>query len=265
MNKLRKIGLLVLLAALSVTVEARGFDWQDVEIEVVSDRAGEKREYQVDSSRRNQRSYIAVKNGEQYSIRVRNNTGERIGVVLAVDGRNIINGKKSWLKHNEPKYVLGPWETAEYEGWRSSRNRVNRFYFTDVDDSYADAWDDHSAMGVIAAAVYREKAYKPKKRHYSDNDRSRRHSSKSEMRAGSAGTGFGESEWSSSRKVSFKARNKPVYKKFIKYEWRKTLCRMGVIERCGRRDRYLDNRLWSDRTDGDFAPYPRNIWKHRNW
>jgi hypothetical protein len=37
--------------------------------------------------------------GENYSIVIRNNTPERIGVVIAVDGRNIITGEKSFLKN----------------------------------------------------------------------------------------------------------------------------------------------------------------------
>lgn len=252
--------IVVFMAAMSVRADAGSFNWRNVDIQVVSDYSGTKTEYEVNSARRNQRSYIAVKNGERYSIRVRNRTAERIGVVLAVDGRNIINGKKSWLKHNEPMYVLEPWETAEYEGWRTSRKRVNRFYFTDIDDSYADAWGDHSAMGVIAAAVFREKDYYPEHRYSYDRSPSRQ-SSRSSARSKSTGTGFGDSEWSPSHKVHFVARKKPALKKFIKYEWKRSLCRRGIIDHCRGYDRDWDwdNRFWHDDED-DFAPYP---WKRR--
>ncbi len=253
--------IVVFLSAMSVNAEARKFNWRDIDIQVVSDYSGTKTEYEVNSARRNQRSYIAVKNGERYSIRVRNRSNERIGVVLAVDGRNIINGKKSWLKRNEPMYVLEPWETAEYEGWRTNRSRVNRFYFTDVDDSYADAWGDHSAMGVIAAAVYREKDTYPDHRYEYDRVPSRE-SSRSGMHPKSTGTGFGESEWSPARKVHFVARKKPAIKKFIKYEWKRTLCRMGIIDSCRNHDRDWDNRFWHDDED-DYAPYPWQIRNHR--
>lgn len=270
MNRLKKsiFMAIALLPILALQVQARGFDREDVEIEVISDNRGSLREYPVDSYGHKQRSYIAVRDGEYYSIRVRNRTDERVGVVIAVDGRNIITGKKSWLKRDEAKYVLDPWETAEYEGWRTSRKRVNRFYFTDVDDSYADNWGDHSAMGVIATAVFREKEYQRKPQHYSESNKSRRLSSKSEMRSrsDSAGTGFGESEWSPSHKVKFKARKKPMFKKFIKYEWRKTLCRRGIISCRHDNDWDQHNRFWPDkhwnRKDDGFAPFP---WRLRQW
>ncbi len=261
MKTFRNILIIIpLLLGLSFQAAASNYH-DDVEIEVISDRRGELRQYPARSSHKKQRAYIAVREGERYSIRVRNRTGERIGVVIAVDGRNIINGAKSWLKRKEAKYVLGPWETAEYEGWRTSRNRVNRFYFTDVDDSYADDWGDHSAMGVIAVAVYWEKH---RKHHdYSTQRKREGYSSSSEAMRDSVGTGFGESEWSPSHKVRFKARKKPMFKKFIKYEWRRTLCRKGIIPSCRKYDDDHDNRFWPhDDWDDDFAPFPWRLRKH---
>ena len=93
-----------------------------------------------------------------YSVQIRNRSNERIGVVIAVDGRNVISGDRSNLSPNERMYVLGPYQQESYEGWRTGKNRVNRFYFTDEGDSYAGAWDDYSAMGVIAVAAFRENA-----------------------------------------------------------------------------------------------------------
>lgn len=263
MNRMKQtlgVALLSLMAACQV--QADGFDRDDIEIDVVSDSRGTLREYPLDTRGRKQRAYIAVRDGERYSIRVRNRSAERIGLVIAVDGRNIITGRKSRLKHDEAKYVLGPWETAEYDGWRTSRKRVNRFYFTDIDDSYADAWGDHSAMGVIAVTVFREKARKPQ--HYSDGKKSRRKSSKYEARSESAGTGFGENEWSPARKVKFRARKKPVLKKFIKYEWRRTLCERGIID-CWDDDHDWGhrNRFWpEDDWDDDFVPPPWRLHRH---
>jgi len=179
--------IVTLLFGLSAQVMAGNYS-DDVEIEVISDNRGELRQYSARSGNKKQRAYIAVRDGERYSIRVRNRTGGRIGVVIAVDGRNIISGTKSWLKRKESKYVLGPWESAEYEGWRTSRKRVNRFYFTDVDDSYADAWGDHSAMGVIAVAVYREK--QRKRQGYSMQKKREGYSSRSEAMRDSVGTGL---------------------------------------------------------------------------
>ena len=50
--------------------------------------------------------YVEAVKGDRYLIEVTNQTGRRIGVVIAVDGRNIISGKKSDLKRNEQMYII---------------------------------------------------------------------------------------------------------------------------------------------------------------
>lgn len=107
------------------------------------------------------RAYLEARYREPYRIRVRNRSARRVGLVIAVDGRNIISGARSELAHDERMYVLGPWESAQYEGWRTSSDRVNEFYFTDWSDSYAEAFGDRTARGVIAVAVYRERHHEP--------------------------------------------------------------------------------------------------------
>ena len=104
------------------------------------------------------KAYLEAAKGLNYSGQIRNRSNERIGVVFAVDVRNVISGDRSNLSPNERMYVLGPYQQESYEGWRTGKNRVNRFYFTDEGDSYAGAWDDYSAMGVIAVAAFRENA-----------------------------------------------------------------------------------------------------------
>ncbi len=70
------------------------------------------------------------------------------------------------------------------------------------------------------------------------------------------GTGFGEEEESQSVRVEFKPQQRARMKYFLKYEWRETLCTLGVVE-CGRRG----NRFWPDDLPGraydtSYAPYP---------
>ena len=102
--------------------------------------------------------YVEAVKGSRYSIQVTNRSGRRIGTVIAVDGRNIISGKKSDLKRDERMYIIGPYETNTFEGWRTAMDRTNRFYFTEPSDSYAEkVFADGSAMGTIAVAVYSEK------------------------------------------------------------------------------------------------------------
>ena len=111
--------------------------------------------FRVDARDGALRSYLQAEKGARYQVRVRNTTGERLGLVIAVDGRNIINGAKSDLARSEPMYVLDAWATQDYAGWRANLDAINEFYFTDWSDSYAEAFGDRSARGVIAVAVYR--------------------------------------------------------------------------------------------------------------
>lgn len=191
------------------------------------------------------RAYVEAVRGRHYAIRVRNNTGHRLGLVIAVDGRNIISGSRSALRRDERMYILNPHAGGTFDGWRTAPDQVNRFYFTDAGDSYAGAWDDHSAMGVIAVAVFFEKVY-----HYPyvppampEEKAGQRDSAESQP-----GTGFGEGKYSPSRRVAFEPEERPAEKHFLKYEWRETLCRKGFLNCRPQRNRFWD--------DDDFAPYP---------
>jgi hypothetical protein len=182
--------------------------------------------------------------------------------VIAVDGRNIISGKKSYLRNNEKMYILNPHDSADYEGWRSGQNQTNRFYFTNAADSYAAAWGDTSAMGVIAMAVYPER-YRPPI--YKDekvisgktSSESRPAAPSPSATADSApGTGYGETTYSPAVTVEFEPSPEPMERVFFKYEWRETLCRKNILPDCRRyEDDNHENRLWPNDNDG-YAPPP---------
>jgi hypothetical protein len=203
------------------------------------------------------KKYLEAKRGENYRIAVRNNTGERIGVVIAVDGRSIINGEKSFLRKSERMYIIRPYSTAELDGWRTDLESVNRFYFTDEKDSYTErTFGDSSAMGVIAVAVFREKE-RPRLFHDSQmrgEEDSRAPSAPSaEAKLKSydsdrAGTGFGKEKHSPVVKVEFEPADVPSKKLLVKYEWHDVLCATGILKCQEER-----NRLWDE---DDFAPYP---------
>jgi len=250
-----------------------------IDIDIVDEYGRRFKEYPTHSDSYDiKRAYLEAKDGKAYGIKVRNNTNRRVGLVVAVDGRNIISGKKSRLKSKERMYILNPYQSSIYKGWRSSKNRVNEFYFTDVPDSYADrTFGDQSAMGVIAVAVFNEKNgrwYRERnpydsydKRNHENRDYKSDQSGKNksygksapqakggqyESKSDEAGTGYGDDRYSPTRRVRFKASKYAEEKYFLKYEWKQTLCEMGV-KRCGRRN----NRFWSQRDRyGDYAPPP---------
>ena len=232
-----------------------------VEVSIVTDNGHSLSFYPHKSSHGLKKVYAEAVKGDNYRIVVRNKLNRRVGVVVAVDGRNIISGQKSWLKNNERMYILEPYATNEYSGWRTGQERVNRFYFTDVPDSYAAAFGDQSAMGVIALAVYPEvQRYKrpadlsttaPGKARESDAMKKDAPAARGEA-SQSAGTGYGREEYSPSRQVSFDPEERAVESILIKYEWRATLCSKRIIH-CGTTYGHTHNRLWDDH---GYAPPP---------
>ncbi|HPV42983.1 MAG TPA: hypothetical protein PKX40_17535 [Spirochaetota bacterium] len=236
-----------------------------VDVRVYTDNGGEMPRYRAYPRTCQTGSYYymeAVK-GERYSIEVTNRSGQRIAVVVAVDGRNIISGARSYLKNSERMYIIEPYSSGSFNGWRTAMDRTNRFYFTEPSDSYAErVFADASAMGTIAVAVYREKqhAVTPIRPPYGDDYRSgargESKKSSSEMQRSEsadreAGTGFGETTYSPAREVAFEPESTMAGRIVLKYEWRQELCRKGIAS-CER-----PNRFWPV-SDG-FAPVPRDF------
>jgi hypothetical protein len=241
-------------------------------VEIVADDGSVFARYDLAtlSQRGKLRAYVQAEHGRNYGVRVRNNSGARIGLVIAVDGRNIISGQKSNLRSNEPMYVLGAYQQATYEGWRTSDTRVQRFFFTEAEDSYADAWGDRSAMGVIAVAAFREMPRAQPRRPLALQERAPSASAPGESRlrksmesadsASAPGTGFGDGHDSHSVRVYFTPREQPFTTHYLKYEWRQTLVDLGIIHEALPR-----NRFWLDQPGQmqGFAPYPPGHWNQR--
>jgi hypothetical protein len=266
----RKIFLMMLfmVSVIPVLACAHAGKGNVVDVRIVSDSGGEFAKYRANPRVRQEGNffYVEAVKGDRYSVQVTNKSGSRIGVVIAVDGRNIINGKKSDLERNERMYIIGPYESNTFEGWRTSMDRTNRFYFTEQSDSYAEkVFADASAMGTIALAVYRERIpeiishferpsvmkeapagaapYAPSESRSTD---------RAEQRKGKeAGTGFGETTYSPVHVVQFDPEQEPAEKIVLKYEWRSELCKKGIIS-CGQK-----NRFWPD--DHEFSPIPKDF------
>jgi hypothetical protein len=198
------------------------------------------------------KQYLEARRGENYGICIRNMTPERIGVVIAVDGRNIISGKQSDLLNSEAMYIINSHGSGRYDGWRTAGDRVHKFYFTDMADSYAmRTFSDSTAMGVIAVAVYREKD-RPQPLH--EHKRQEAAPAAEGGKTGivgdeRAGTGFGDEHYSPTIRVAFEPEKRPIMKTLTKYEWREVLCRKGILS-C---QAQLRNRLWDE---AEYAPYP---------
>jgi len=81
------------------------------------------------------RKYVAGQPGNEYAVRIRNCTGQRLLAVLSVDGVNAITGETA--STNQSGYVIEPYGYVTVEGWRKDLNRSAAFYFSDPSDSYA--------------------------------------------------------------------------------------------------------------------------------
>ncbi len=256
-----------------------------VEVRIITDDGRPLPTYPVKMRHGVKKVYAEAVKGDHYRIELKNRLGRRVGLVIAVDGRNIISGEKSWLNNSERMYILDPYGSGEFAGWRTSRDRINRFYFTDVPDSYAAAFGDESAMGVIAVAVYPEMQHYEPPMPLSKEEKpsyplksgsmgsasadigavppaaptpSMKSAKKAKKATGqvkaleSAGTGYGHEEYSPSYTVAFEPEARTTETIYVKYEWRATLCKLGVV-RCDAPPFRPPNRLWDN---GGYAPPP---------
>jgi hypothetical protein len=106
------------------------------------------------------RRYFQAYKGRNYSLAITNNTGRRIGVLIAVDGLNVVNGERSGLASDESMYVLDPWERTVINGWRTSLNDIRRFVFVDEDRSYAERTGQANGdMGWIRVLAFNERGW----------------------------------------------------------------------------------------------------------
>ncbi len=279
---MKTIAIVMLTIVLCATGAWAGGVGEALEVRIVTDDGRTLPTYPAKIRRGVHKVYVEAVRGDHYRIEVTNRLNRRVGLVIAVDGRNIISGTKSWLKNNERMYILEPYGSGEFAGWRTAQDRINRFYFTDVPDSYASAFGDESAMGVIAVALYPEvqhyepprplsqtapssrprydsptadsagKVMAPSARDNSGRLMKEMDSARSEQKLESAGTGYGESEYSYSQVVAFEPERKARETIYVKYEWRSTLCKLGVIE-CPAPLCRPSNRLWDN---GSYAPPP---------
>ena len=104
------------------------------------------------------KSYFQAFRGRNYSLVMKNQSNDRVGIVISVDGLNVVNGQRSELSNHEGMYVLDPYESATIQGWRTSLHDVRRFVFVDEERSYASRTDQANGdMGWIRVLSFRER------------------------------------------------------------------------------------------------------------
>jgi hypothetical protein len=196
------------------------------------------------------RRYVVGEPGNEYAIRIRNCSGQRLLAVLSVDGVNAVTGESA--SPDQAGYVLEPGGYVNIQGWRKDLSRTAAFYFSDPGDSYAARTGRPHDLGVIGVALFRElpveqPAWLSQDRQTSAPaareraEASAAGAAKSEraadatasapaMQRPSLGTGHGRGEYSPVQQVEFeRAGTQPDEMIAIRYERRETLVAMGVI------------------------------------
>ena len=187
--------------------------------------------------------WIAGTPGHRYSVRLSNASGERVLVVLSVDGVNAVTGQTA--HPSQAGYVLGPWQSTEVSGWRKSLDDVAQFVFTDLQDSYAARTGRPDDVGVIGIAVFAEARpvvlprplYPPAP--IAERARKADRSASTQGDAASAeaapqglGTGHGEREWSPVSRTDFvRASRHPQQVLQLRYDDRASLIARGILPR----------------------------------
>lgn len=167
---------------------------------------------------------IYVAKGERYRLSITNLTGSRLGLVIAVDGRNILTGESSYGRPNEGLYVLSPYASGQFTGWRTNMREVRRFYFTDADDSYAANLGDAGRIGQITVTAFSEEPRYPQPEISLSEDRAKASGRSESIRRDSyqapgPGTGWGERDYSPVRETTFEPESSPSARYVIRYEW----------------------------------------------
>ncbi len=235
------------------------------------------------------RHYVEALENAEYEVRVHNPTGSRVAVALSVDGLNTIDARHTaaWDAH---KWVIEPYGTIYIRGWQMSSENARHFYFTTERDSYGAKLGQTANLGVISAVFFRERkpfviqpvTPAPPRPIYKEEGRRRDEraspaesagESSSSNRAGSdtarpksqpypppddesAATGIGRSVRNDVHWIKMELDPRPAGEITIRYEYRASLVRLGIITGDYPRPNVLDRRERAKGFEPAYCPQP---------
>jgi hypothetical protein len=274
-RSLRRRTVLAMVAATLGCADARAYAPADlVDLAIVDRETGQ----QLQVWRHRGRLFVAGEPGARYSLRVTNNTGGRVLVVMSVDGVNILTGQTAG--YGQRGYVFEPYQSYDVSGWRKSDTEVAAFTFAPLPDSYAARTGRPVDVGVIGVAAFIERTAvqaqaappRPEARARRDYESSARGPGRSaaptapadsaalaeravtaQRREEKLGTAHGAREWSVATSVPFeRATRHPQLVRRIEYDTYDRLAARGVVPRSwdgGHRPRPFPG-------EGGYAPDP---------
>jgi hypothetical protein len=196
--------------------------------------------------------YVEALEGAEYEIRITNRLADRVAVALSVDGLNTIDARRlsAW---DSSKWIVGPYQTITINGWQMSSSRARKFYFTTEQDSYGAKLGRTSDLGIISAVFFKEQkpisVITPRREHEdykenqrakkrqpspgssstTENERSREQSMADDAGEDYAATGIGRSIDNDVRWVNLNLNPHPIAQTSLRYEYRSTLVKLGII------------------------------------
>lgn len=99
--------------------------------------------------------YIEGRSGTEYSLRLRNNSFDRVLAIISVDGVNVITGQVA--SENDTGYIIDPNSSIDVSGFRKDKNTVGSFVFCGKNESYSKDVGLKNNQGVIGVVFIREK------------------------------------------------------------------------------------------------------------
>jgi len=191
--------------------------------------------------------YVEALRGRNFTLRLSNPTGERVAVALSVDGRNVVDAKRTTAS-GAAKWILAPGQIVEIPGWQVSGETSRKFFFTETARSYAKWLGDTRNVGTIEAVFYREKrpepapvAEGPAGSLDDRDDRPLRTEGPPSAASGSsrrrekseadrfAATGIGDRTRFPVRWIEFDEDPDPAARIALRYEFRRELVQLGVL------------------------------------
>jgi hypothetical protein len=101
-------------------------------------------------------SFIEARDGTNYTIKLKNNLGQRAMAVVSVDGLDVVSGKNA--AETDTGYIIDAHESTEIKGYRISDNDSAAFVFTNKGKSYVqNVKGDARNCGVIGVRAFSEK------------------------------------------------------------------------------------------------------------
>lgn len=165
-------------------------------------------------------SFIRVREGQEYSIVVRNPLPVRVAAAVTVDGLNSIDGKRTTPEAAQ-KWIIEPHSSITISGWQTNDSNARQFYFTRAQSSYSnwkgkrDGRDYSPNLGIIGVAYFWNSSELQAALYPAQPFRQRMHEERefgspaagasmdSMAKSSRAGTGMGHTQWNPVTRVNF--------------------------------------------------------------